>query len=490
MAEPLWTWDELVAATGGVAEGIAAGGVSGVSIDTRTLQKGDLFVALRGDTQDGRAYVTKAFEQGAGAALVGAEYVTPRGSGPLIRVKSDAGDPVLKAMERLGVAARSRLRDDARVIAVTGSVGKTSTKEMLRQCLSSIDSKHPHASEKSYNNHWGVPLTLARMPRDTRCSVFEIGMNHAHEIEKLSPMVRPHVAIITTVGPVHLGYFKSVEEIAEAKAEIFAGLEPGGVAVLNADNQYFGQLKRDALAAKARVVSFGVAHGPTGPFPDFGASVSSASRSSGTRVQPIIREKYMEWHYEIGAFGDHQVLNSLAALAAIEAIGLDPETCAPALTGFSAGEGRGALLRYPYRGGEVALLDESYNANPISMEAALRLVSLHGLLEASSRRIAVLGDMRELGAASEALHRELRVPIKAAKIDLVFACGPYMRVLNDALQNEIRGAYAERSEGLIAPLLAAIAPGDVIMIKGSLGTRMAPIVEAVKAHLTAWAKKT
>ena len=488
MAEPLWTWRDLIAATRGRAEGTAAGGVTGISIDTRTLVPGDLFVALRGDNQDGHVYVSKAFEMGAAAALVSEDFVTPTGAGPLIRVGDPDRDPALVALERLGAAARARLAPDARVIAVTGSVGKTSTKEMLRLCLTSVDPR-THASEKSYNNHWGVPLTLARMPAGTKYGVFEIGMNHGGEIRPLSKMVRPHLAIITTVGPVHLEFFPNEEAIADAKAEIFEGLEPSGTAVLPADNRHFERLKAAANAAHAIVVTFGTVPGPNGPFLDFAASASETSRNFGTSVGPIVRGVPSNWELAVGALGDHQVFNALATIAAVEAVGLDPRICKSAMAGFSAAEGRGAVLRYPYRAGQVTLLDESYNANPISVEAALRLLSLTKSLEGGKRSIAVLGDMRELGDSSRQLHAALLQPVTDAHIDLVFACGPHMRALFDALPDHLRGGYAERSDGLIAPLLATVRSGDVIMIKGSLGTRMAPIVEALKAHLTALSAK-
>ena len=485
VVEPLWSWAELVAATGGVAEGAAASGVTGVSIDTRTLQAGDLFVALRGDNQDGHVYVTKAFEKGASAALVFTEFVTPAGSGPLVRV-----DDTLKAMERLGVAARARLGDDARVIAVTGSAGKTSTKEMLRLCLKSVD-PHTHASEKSYNNHWGVPLTLARMPRNTRYGVFEIGMNHAGEITPLTKMVRPHVAIITTVGPVHLGHFKSVEEIADAKAEIFAGLKPipgsndenvPRIAVLPADNEHFGRLNETALAAQQKVLTFG--HSSNADFRMLSAGMGNMV--DGMSVAMLHGDR--NFIFYPGVSGEHHALNATAALAALSTIGVDPSAVLEAFEEFTAVAGRGARHTFVVSPRSIVLIDESYNANPLSMAAALDTIWRTTLAERSVRHIAVLGDMRELGDESARLHLELKGPVEEAHIDKVFACGFYMQALFDALPEAIQGAYAEKSEGLIAPLLAAIQPGDVIMIKGSLGTRMAPIVEAVKKHLTEWEK--
>ena len=481
MAEPLWTWAELLAAAGGVPEGEAKGGITGVSIDTRTLQPGDLFVALRGDNQDGHVYVTKAFEKGAAAALVSSDYVTPKGAGPLLRVRDATRDPVLVALEKLGVVARARLPDAARVIAVTGSVGKTSTKEMLRTCLTAVG--RTHASEKSYNNHWGVPLTLARMPRDTQFGVFEIGMNHPEEIRPLTKMARPHVAIVTTVGAVHLGHFKSEEEIADAKAEIFDGLLPGGTAVLNADNPHFARLKSAATAARvgAHIRTFGTSHGGK---PDF-RILTFGPRSDGARTEFSLQIGDEFHRFEIGAVGAHQVHNAAAVIAAVDAIGVDPERCRVGLATFSAAAGRGARETLDYRGGRVVLIDESYNANPLSMSAALdaMFVSFRGQ---AVRQIAVLGDMRELGEFSTKLHRDMAEPVSHAltgPADRAFLCGPHMRALYDALPERLKGHYAETSEGLIAPLLATLAPGDVIMVKGSLGTRMAPIVEALRKTL-------
>ncbi len=531
MTEPLWTWADLITATGGAAEGEAHGGITGVSIDTRTLQPGDLFVALRGDTQDGHAYVGKAFEKGAAAALVAADFVTPslggssvpsphrgegqgegamgspsvpiqpnpltlslspegRGddsikgahAGPLIRVSDPLRDPVLVALEKLGRAARARLSPDARIIAVTGSAGKTSTKEMLKVCLLSVD-PHTHASEKSYNNHWGVPLTLARMPKDTRYGVFEIGMNHAGEIALLSPMVRPHVAIITTVGPVHLGFFTNVEEIADAKAEIFLGLEPGGVAVLNAENAQFQRLRTSAMRANADLKTFGEwDEGEEQKSPDYWYESTGTSSSGETHFDVNFPGGIKR--IELAAPGRHQSMNALAAFAALATIGVDTDRALAVLTKFVAAEGRGASKAFAIHGEHIVLVDESYNANPLSMDAALSTMAYRYFTDYSTkRRIAVLGDMRELGDNSSRLHRELKGPIERSDVNLVFACGPFMRELYDLLPETLRGHYAETSTDLIAPLLATIALGDVVMVKGSLGTNMKPIVDALKTHL-------
>jgi UDP-N-acetylmuramoyl-tripeptide--D-alanyl-D-alanine ligase len=338
-------------------------------------------------------------------------------------------------------------------------------------CLSVLGATH--ASEKSYNNHWGVPLTLACMPKDTQFGVFEIGMNHPGEITPLTQMVRPHVAVITTIEPVHLAQFKSIEEIAEAKAEIFQGLVPGGTAVLPRDNPHFPLLRDRAMSVGAQLLTFGfhdeadfrcvqVELGPKG---------SSVIAGHGSQRFP----------YKVGAPGEHFVRNSLAVLAALRALGADIMRALPALASFSAATGRGArtLLGAPDAG--ILLIDESYNANPASMRAALAAMATTPRQE-FPRRIAVLGDMLELGDASADLHRSLKEAVDAAGVDLVFACGPMMKLLMDDLAPARHGAWADASSELKDDLLDAVRPGDVVMIKGSLGSRMAPLVAAMLAR--------
>jgi len=460
MSDALWTWDELLDAAGGTADGGPTAPISGFSIDTRTMQPGEVFVALR-DTRDGHAFVANAFERGAAAALVEHDYVRKAEDRALLRV----ADP-LEGLRSIARAARKR--SSARIVAVTGSVGKTGTKEALRACLARVGTTH--AAEKSFNNHWGVPLTLARMPANTRYGVFEIGMNHAGEITPLAQLVRPHVAIVTTVGPVHLEYFGSVEAIAEAKAEIFSGLEPGGTAILYRDNPYFGILEMRAKAHGARVVSFG--------------------RSEAADVRPdvwalgpdgsdiVVRLGDRRIAYRLGAPGAHVAQNSLAVVAALEAFGADVEAAVGGLAGLTAAKGRGARVTVPFEDGAILLIDESYNANPASMRSALAAMATVPR-SANPRRIAVLGDMLELGADSGRLHEDIKEPVDAAEVDLVFACGPHMKRLFAALPAAKRGRWAETSEGIAAPLLAEVRVGDVVMIKGSLGSRMAPLVEAL-----------
>lgn len=463
MSAVLWDWNGLLGAAGAAAEGSLRTGVTGISIDTRTLAPGDLFVALAGG-RDGHEFVGDAFRKGAAAALVSRSYVRAPGDGALARV-----DDTLRGLERLGRAARRRLPASVRIVAVTGSAGKTGTKEMLRLCLSRLG--ETHAAEKSFNNHWGVPLTLARMPASVRFGVFEIGMNHAGEIAPLARLVRPHAAIVTTIAPVHLAHFASLADIADAKAEIFEGLEPGGAAILNRDNPYFGRLAARAGAGGARLVSFGQ---------DEGADVrlvSAVHEPERTCFTASVLGRSVSG--VLGAPGPHLVLNALAVLAAVAVSGGSVGAAAEALAAFRPLPGRGERVRLAAPSGPILLIDESYNANPASMRAALAGVALIPR-ESFPRRIAVLGDMLELGPEAGAMHEALAGDIASGGIDLVFACGPHMRRLFEALPFARRGAWAETSEGLTAPLLGTLTGGDAVMIKGSLGSRMGPLVAAVR----------
>ena len=466
MTAALWQWDELIAAAGARAEGTPAAAIAGFSIDSRTLRPGDVFVAL-GAERDGHDFVGDAFAAGAAAALVSEGYRRSPNDGALLRA---AG--TLAALETVGRAAR--LRSNARIVAVTGSAGKTGTKEMLRLCLSEAGATH--ASEKSYNNHWGVPLTLARMPPGAEFGVFEIGMNHAGEIAPLTRLVRPHVAVITTVEPVHLEYFPSVEAIAEAKAEILLGLVPGGTAILPHENAHFALLRDRASAVGASVVSFGYAE-------TAGVRCIQASLDAGgsSVIAGIGSQRFP---YRIGAPGEHYVKNSLAVLAALQAVRADAMRCLRALVGASAPAGRGArrVLEVP-GGGRILLIDESYNANPASMRAALAAVATVPR-DDFPRRIAVLGDMLELGQASADLHRGLGAAVDAAGIDLLFACGPMMKALFDSVEPKRQGAWAPNSAQLEPALLRAVQAGDAVTVKGSLATRMAPLVAALDARFS------
>jgi UDP-N-acetylmuramoyl-tripeptide--D-alanyl-D-alanine ligase len=461
---PLWTTDAMAAAMLAERSGTLPAGISGISIDTRTIKRGEAFFAIKGENRDGHEFVQAALKAGAGLAVVARD----RRAGFANDARLLAVDDVLEALRDLARAARARL--NGKVVAVTGSVGKTGTKEALRLALSA--SGTTHASAASYNNHWGVPLSLARCPADVAFAVFEIGMNHAGEITPLTRLVRPHVAIVTTVEPVHLEYFGSVEKIADAKAEIFLGVEPGGAALLNRDNAQFERL---ALAAKAagigRIASFG-------EHPKAGARLMRLTlESERSRIEANVLGYAIG--YTLGAPGRHLAMNSLAVLGAAVLAGADLARAAAALAQLEPAAGRGARVSLAVPGGAALLIDESYNANPASMRAALALLG-QAVPGPRGRRIAVLGDMLELGAAGPRLHAELADAIAAACIDLVYCAGPQMRALWDALPSRARGGYAETAAALEPAVLATVRAGDVIVVKGSLGSKMGPIVKALQ----------
>ncbi|MBY8974979.1 UDP-N-acetylmuramoylalanyl-D-glutamyl-2,6-diaminopimelate--D-alanyl-D-alanine ligase [Rhodobacteraceae bacterium NNCM2] len=463
----LWTRDELIAATGGRFTG-AAEGITGISIDTRSIQPGELFVALAGENRDGHAFVADALAKGAGAALVSHVPKGVSDAAPLLIVED-----TLAGLEALGRAGRAR--SEAKVIAVTGSVGKTSTKEMLRVMLRGQG--RVHAAEKSFNNHWGVPITLARMPRETEIAVIEIGMNHPGEITPLSRMAAPDVAIITTIEAVHLAAFDGIEQIADAKAEIFAGLSPEGVALLNKDNPQFDRL---AEQATGRVVTFGT---------DADLRLTKAEiRGDCTIIQADITGQRVT--FKLGIAGRHFALNALAALGAVQAIGRDIAVAGLALASWAPPDGRGRretiLLGPEGVDGEVILIDESYNANPASMRAALAVLAAADVTDgigrvARGRRIAFLGDMLELGPNEKGFHADLAALPELAKIDRVHTCGPLMEELHRALPKEKRGVWVGSSAELAAQVRRRLDAGDVCMVKGSLGSAMARVVEAVRA---------
>src|ERR1700728_2037927 len=463
-APALWTTDAMVSAMGAERFGALPEAVFGLSIDSRSLAPGDAFFAIQGDNRDGHDFVAAALSAKAGLAVIAADRRSEfPGDAPLLVVPD-----VLAALRDLAAAARSRTQ--AKVIAVTGSVGKTGTKEALRLALSKDG--ETHASVASYNNHWGVPLSLARCPASARYAVLEMGMNHAGEIEPLSRLARPHVAVVTSVAPVHLEFFGTLAKIADAKAEIFLGLQKGGAAVVNRDNSQFAHLLRRAKEAEvARVVSFG-------QHPKAEARlVKFALHPECSTVEANILGT--ELTYKIGAPGHHLVVNSLAVLAAAELVGADLALAALALAQFKPPARRGELIELDLPGGTALLIDESYNATPASVEAALALLG-RATIGTRGRRIAVLGDMLELGPRAKALHRGLIAPVNANGIDLVFCCGPLMRSLGRALPAGRRGGYAEDAAALEAQVLSAVRAGDVVMVKGSLGSRMAPIVKALQ----------
>lgn len=458
----LWTIGEIIAATGGRLEGDICLPLNGVAIDSRAIGAGDVFVAIKGERTDGHEYAANALKAGAGVAVVSRPDDAMRAAGPVLIV-----DDALAALEAMGRAARTRSK--AHIIAVTGSVGKTTTKDALKIALSSCG--ETHASVSSFNNQWGVPLTLARFARTARFGVFEVGMNHAGEIETLIDMVRPHTAIITAIAESHLGHFSSLTDIARAKAEIFTGMGAGGVAIINHDTEFF-ELLRDAALAQGvtDIRSFGETDGSDIVLKRVNLHDACSCVTADVCGQEVT--------YKLGAAGKHVVMNSLAVLAACEATGADLAKCALALANVAPPSGRGVRHKLSVDGMQVTVIDESYNANPASMRAALEML---GASEPAGRgrRIAVLGDMLELGDHSDRLHGELIEPLQSAGVDTVFACGSAMNALWQKVPASARGAHASSSQDLIVPLLETIQSNDIIMIKGSLGSRMAPVVEAI-----------
>ena len=462
----LWTLQEVLSATGGKAHNIEQAQFDNVSIDSRDLGENPLFFAIKGDRFDGHDFAAGAIENGAVAAVV-AENQREKLDGllPLIFV-----DDTLKAMEDLGKA--SRQRSNARIAAVTGSVGKTSTKEAIRCVLEAAGKAH--ASILSFNNHWGVPLMLARMPRDTEYAVFEIGMNHADEIRPLVKMVRPDVALVTNIGPAHIGNFDDIYGIVAAKAEIFEGLERGGVALIGADHDYVEELKAAAVKCGVAVVkTFGlnreIADGTVENIVQQPQGLK-AQLFTGTQSLPI----------ELPQFSDHAVANALAAAMVGELFEIDATAIAAGLAIFSAPEGRGELTEVAVSGGTAMVLDESYNANPVSMGAAFSLLAR---LPVKGRKIAVLGDMLELGGQSAKIHSELSGPLLASGAHEVILVGPEMAHLRDKIQGQIKTTYVPDTKKLDVMITESLAPGDLVMFKGSKGIGLSPVVANIKARL-------
>jgi UDP-N-acetylmuramoyl-tripeptide--D-alanyl-D-alanine ligase len=464
MTAPLWTSAAMAEAMRASIQGAPPEAISGLSIDSRSIAPGEAYFAIKGDVHDGHDFVAAALKAGAALAVVErAQRDKFAADAPLLVV-----DDVLAGLVELAHAARARLK--GQVIAVTGSVGKTSTKEALRRVLGAQG--ETHASAASFNNHWGVPLSLARCPASARFAIFEIGMNHAGEIEPLVKMVRPHIAIITTVEPVHLEFFAGIEAIADAKAEIFAGLEAGGTAVLNRDNSQFARLSRRAKKlGVSRIVSFGVHKKSEARLLDVSLHATCSAVHADILGQDVT--------YKLGMPGRHMAMNSLAVLAAAALAGADLALAALSLSQVEPAAGRGVRRTLEVAGGEALLIDESYNANPASMAAALNVLG-QASVGSHGRRIAMLGDMLELGPTSAALHGGLLEAIKANHIDLVYCCGPLMRNLWDALSTGKRGGYAGSAAALEAQAVAAIRAGDAIMVKGSLGSKMKTIVNALE----------
>lgn len=447
MSDPLWTARQAMAATGGMLLGDTGWTCSGVSIDTRTLQPGDLFVALE-DVRDGHEFAADAMAKGAAACMLSRGDM---GIEPALQVKDG-----LQGLRDLGVAARDRCEGIR--VAVTGSVGKTSVKEALAAVFRAAGPAH--WSVKSYNNHWGVPLTLARMPRATERAVFEMGMNRAGEIRDLSSLVRPHVGLITRIAPAHLEHLGSIEAIADAKSEIFDGLETDGVAVYPADDPLAGRIARHAKrSCAAFMLDFGTAGDAAIRIEDFETGLDG---SRGTVNVLGIRTRF-----RLRASGAHWAWNVAAVFAAAAGAGLDAHDVADALADVEAEAGRGRALTLALpEGGQFTLLDDAYNANPVSMAAAISALGA-ALPGPGGRRIAVLGDMLELGPDETTLHAALADPLDAAGVDAVFACGSRMRSLYDALPEHRRAGYARDAGEGLEMLKTAIRPGDVVLVKGS-----------------------
>lgn len=465
----LWTAEQAAAATGGRARGDWA--ATGVSIDTRTLRPGDLFVALKA-ARDGHDFVAQALEKGAAAALVSHVPEDVADDASLLIVKD-----VQRALEALGEAARASTR--ARVVAVTGSVGKTSTKEMLRTVLGAQGSVH--AAEKSYNNHWGVPLTLARLPKDVDFAVIEIGMNNPGEIAPLARMARPHVAMVTIVAPAHLAAFESLDGIAEEKASIFKGLEPFGVAVYNGDLDVSHILRDRALAPTRRRISFG--EQPGNHHRVLQVDVRDACtvvRGQAWRT-PLL--------YKVMVPGRHFAINAMGVLAVIDALRLDRALAVTALGQWQAGAGRGAreviVLDAVDTEKAVELIDDAYNSNPASLAAALEVLAAaepqHDMGRVSrGRRIAYLGDMKELGRTEAARHAAIADLPAMRRIDRVHCVGPLMRNLWEALPDAKRGRWCETSAEMAERVTRDLDAGDVVLAKGSLSMGLARVVDAIR----------
>ncbi|HEU4838634.1 MAG TPA: UDP-N-acetylmuramoylalanyl-D-glutamyl-2,6-diaminopimelate--D-alanyl-D-alanine ligase [Micavibrio sp.] len=459
----LWTAKEAAQATDGKVS--SDWRVTGVSIDSRTVQAGDLFIAIKGDNSDGHAYAADAIRKGAVAAVV-SEKIDGVDDAQLLIVED-----TFRALQDLGRASRARTA--AAIVGITGSVGKTGTKEFLATAFGALG--QTHASVKSYNNHWGVPFALSAMHAGCDYGIFEMGMNHAGEITPLSQMVQPDIAIITTIAPVHVGNFESgMEGIAAAKAEILDGMKPGSKIILNKDNEWFPFLQDAAMKKGVEVYSFGEDKNADARI------VKTIEAANGSRVSAVIAGEAIDYPLQIA--GRHIAVNSLAVLLAVKLAGGDMVKAAKAISRQEPiiGRGKREELDIGEKNNPVVLIDESYNANPAAMRAAFRVLALVDPGR-GGRRIAVLGDMLELGADGVRHHAELALPLKAANVDLVYTCGKLMKNLHDALPANQRGEHKDSSVELARIVPDVLVPGDVVMVKGSLGSKMGTVVEALRA---------
>ncbi len=458
----LWTAEEVARALSPITMPPSFEEAAGVTFDSRAVAAGDLFFALAGESTDGHAYVADALGRGAAAAVV--SHDLPGAADRLVRVRD-----TMTALAALGQAGRRR--SGARVASVTGSVGKTSTKDVLRAMLAAQGPTS--ASAASYNNHVGVPISLARLPREARYGVFEIGMNHPGEIEPLARLVEADVGVITNVEPAHIGYMGSEEAIADEKACLFAGMRAGGVAILNRDNRHYDRLARYARRfGVARIVGFGRHAAAEARL------VSCRLDDRGSDVAASLHGRRLE--YRLGAPGEHWVLNSLAALAVVESLGADIARAATALSEVRASPGRGARRRLAFGDGTIELIDESYNANPASVRAMLAVLARTEPAP-GGRRLLAMGDMRELGERADGYHAGLADAVANSGAAQVFLCGPHMKALWQRLAESQRGAHRLDSAALAGDVAAALRVGDVIAIKGSLASKMKNVVDAVMA---------
>ena len=455
----LWTSAEIEAATGGRAS--ASFEVTGVTFDSREVQPGDLFVAMPGTVYDGHKFVAAAFASGAAGAIVSQPV-----DGPHVLV-----DDTARALEALGRASRERSK--ACILGVTGSVGKTSTKEALFAALDRISGGKAHRSVKSYNNHTGVPLSLARMPREALFAVLEMGMNNAGEIAALTRQVRPHLALITAIAPAHIENLGSEEAIADAKAEIFEGLEPGGTAVVPNDTPHRDRLVKAARRHAENIITFGRGDA------DVHALHAVRSRDGGSLISAALLER--ELTFTISQRGEHWVSNALAVLAAVESLGLDVAVAGLALADLGGLKGRGERHQIHVDGGEILLIDESYNANPASMAATLKSLGSEIGIE---RRIAVLGPMRELGEHSGALHAGLAPSVLDAHVDRLILIGDEMRPLAEKVVGKVGVDLTDSVDQAADALLSMLRPGDAVLIKASNSVGLARLVERVKEDVT------
>lgn len=452
MSAPLWTSAEIAAATGGTASGEFD--VDAVAFDSREVGPGALFVALSGETTDGHRFLDQAFASGAAGALVSRETAHPNVL---------TGDTMV-ALENLARASRKRMTGV--VIGVTGSVGKTGTKEALFECLDRMEPGAAHRSVKSYNNHTGVPLSLARMDRDARFGVFEMGMNHAGELLALTHMVRPHIALVTTIAPAHTEFFAGEEAIADAKGEIFQGLEPGGTAIVPYDSPHRDRLIAAAQGHAERIVTFGLGEGA-----DVRAVEILPGQPGGTFVTAQIGPD-RTLGFTLSQPGDHWVANAMAVLAAVDAAGGDLEQAGLALAEMGGLAGRGARFHTRVDGGQALVIDESYNANPASMRATLAVLAA----TRAARRIAVLGEMRELGDQSDAFHAELSDPIADAGVEAVLLVGEGMAPLARALEGRVEFVHVPDAAAAREAIDTMLRPGDAVLIKGSNGVGLSRVV--------------